>query len=126
MIENLFVKKKLPLILNECTLYIGINHYDINTTYIFKENTSVKVEQFGHEWIQNHLKMETFHIGYFSSPPYTDFLFNRIDESDDVAIIGYSKRTRYIVNGISISKDKSNFGEYYLAKFKFLECKLLL
>ncbi|WP_138417791.1 hypothetical protein [Aquibacillus sediminis] len=122
MIENLFIKKNNPLILQDCTLFIGLDYYDINTTYIFTKQNTNKVEQFRHEWVQNHLKKERVNKGYFSSPPYSDFIFpDKFIDRDDIAIIGYNNGVRYFVEEVQIEDTK--FGGYFAAKFSFSNYK---
>ncbi|MDR4927238.1 hypothetical protein [Peribacillus simplex] len=124
MIEKIFTKKSLkkPLILTKCTLFINLEHYDIGTTYIFSNQTTYKVEEFSSEWVQDNLKTEIFNKGYFSSPPYLDFIFGeKFNHPDEVAIIGYSKGIRYYVSGISVGDN--SMSDNFVAKFRFLDCK---
>lgn len=126
MIENLFLKKATPLILQDCTLFIRLDYYDIGTTYIFTNQITNKVEQFGDEWIKNHIRTENDNKGYFSSPPYLDFvLMNKFIGRNDIAIIGYYKKIRYIVDGVHIGDTRSEFEKYFAAKFRFSEIKQL-
>jgi hypothetical protein len=126
MIEEIFTKNsiKKPLILKNCTLFIDLEHYDIGTTYLFRNQANYKVEEFGNEWVINHIKGEFFNKGYFSSPLYSDFMFGqKFNNPDIVAIIGYSGRSRYYVSGISIGDNK--IGDGFVCKFRFLDLQRL-
>ena len=126
MIEKIFTKNsiKKPLILTNCTLFIDLEHYDIGTTYIFRNQTYYKVEEFGNEWVVNHLRGEIFNKGYFASLPYLDFMFGeKLFNSVIVAIIGYSGKSRFYVSGISIGNTK--MGEDFVCKFSFLDLQRL-
>lgn len=130
MISEIFLKNRAqkPLILDNCTLFIKLEHYDINTTYIYKKQGSYKVEECGQLWVQDYIRTEISYIGYFTCPPYSDFVFGDAFsgvDSEDVVIIGYSKGIRYYVDGISITKDKFGFGVGYATKFSCMDLKIL-
>ena len=126
MIEKIFTKNsiKKPLILTNCTLFIDLEHYDIGTTYIFRNQENYKVEEFGQEWVVDHIRGDIFNKGYFTSPPYLDFMFGeKLSNYEIVSIIGYSNNVRYYVSGISVGNSK--YGEEFVCKFSFLDFKLL-
>lgn len=126
MIEKVFTNSSIrkPLILTSCTLFIDLEHYDIETTYLFRNQTSYKVEEYSNEWIVDRIRGEIFNKGYFSSPPYLDFMFGeKLNNPEITSIIGYYGKTRYFVSGISISKNK--IGEDFVCKFSFLDLERL-
>ena len=127
MIENLFNKTNDPIILQDCTLFIGLDYYDIGTTYIFSKYNTKKVEQFGNLWIKKTIRTDEFNRGYFSSLPYVDFAFSNKLSQDGISIIGYYKNGRYIVEGIDIEDNRVGFGDdnYFVANFSFYNIKLL-
>ncbi|MGX9931507.1 hypothetical protein ACW0KB_09715 [Virgibacillus salarius] len=126
MIEKIFAKNsiKKPLILTNCTFFIDLEHYDIGNTYIFRNQTRYKVEEFGQLWVADYINGEIFTKGYFTSPPYSDIVLStKIFNSDSVAIIGYSGKSRYHVLGISVGDTKME-GDF-VGAFSFLDIKKL-
>lgn len=127
MIEEIFTSKTVsnPIILEDCTLYIRLDPYPIGTTFIFRQQTSHKVQKFGYLYNTNIIRSDISNMGYFSSINYLDFfpfhskLTNAAE--DEIAIFGYSNSFKYIIRGINITK--KNFGENYLARFSFSDYK---
>lgn len=123
MIESLFIKKNDPIVLINSVLFIGLDYYDLDKTYIFIKQNKEKIEQFGEEWIVDHIVTDNVYKGYFSSPPYADFLGEKIYNRDDISLIGYSEKFRYFLGGLSINGNNFSFGEFFAAKFRFTSFK---
>ncbi|WP_368901897.1 hypothetical protein [Oceanobacillus oncorhynchi] len=133
MIKEYFTQNSLgkPLVLTNCTLFLDLKHYNIDTTYLFQNQRRYKIEEFGSGIVDNKAG-EIFNKGYFSYTPSSfnsqsfEF-FNEIFSSNPntVSIIGYSNNLRYYVSGVSIGKNKNKFPEGdFKCEFRFLKYEL--
>lgn len=128
MIENIFTSKTVskPIILEDCSLYLRLDHYPIGTTFIFSQQVSHEVQGVGNLYNTNVIRSDLSNIGYFSSIKYFDFLPFKSKltdmQEDEIAIFGYSNNFRYIIRGISITKE--TFGKNFTAQFSFSDYRV--
>lgn len=132
MLEKIFQKSKFnskkPMIFTDCTLFFGLDHFDIDNTYIFQNQKEYEYSTVGEMWIDGRMRTEYSNIGYFSTNFYSikhfGLINHFIENENKASIIGYYKNERYIVSGISINKETSDLCELAV-KFDFLEMEKL-
>ncbi|WP_219834788.1 hypothetical protein [Paenibacillus sp. R14(2021)] len=130
MIEALFRKDKEvnPVILENSSLYVGVEHFSIERVYLFINQKRVGVSEFGDHWIQDHKTIDVSYKGYFCSVPYLLFLNPYAFEGrDDIAIVGYCKKQRHLLTFVSLADSKLQFGNpgFFASKFSALEHEII-
>ncbi|MCI3198082.1 hypothetical protein C6370_20430 [Bacillus atrophaeus] len=93
MINTLFENKyKSPITLRECTLFIGLAHFDINEAIFFKEEKTVRVNRIDSSWIGESIKLGSYYKGYITAEARMDLMFLFEESSDVLSLIGYTEK----------------------------------
>jgi len=124
-----FYKPLSPIILPECYLLLGSNPVPLIKTYLFINQTKIKVVKVGNNWIEDILKDKVYIKGYFYSK--VDLSLGLFDEEivdKDIKLIGKSGNRQFKLEGISIGKTKSYFGDsnFRISKFSALNYEIIV
>lgn len=119
MIKEIYISRSGidPLILENCTLFIRLKPYSIQTTFIFSTNNSHKAERLG-LFNKKSIHLDKTQTGYFSHSisPFLQFELAKAD-FEEVTIIGYNNDVKFIIRGVNYIKQNSSKG--FLVKFTF-------
>ncbi|MCY8174861.1 MULTISPECIES: hypothetical protein [Bacillus] len=109
MINTLFRNKyKSPITLRECTLFIGLAHYDINEAIFFKEKKTVRVNRTDSGWVGESIQLSSYYKGYFTGEAKMDLMFLTEENSEILSLIGYTEKgSRVMLTDLNVSSTLS-------------------
>src|SRR4051794_33869707 len=128
LLQNNFFKANNPIVLKNCTLFFRLKHFDIDDVFLFHRQDVYPFSTVGDLWLKGRIKTEYNSKGYFSTKFYTFEHFHISNyfekySAEEISIIGYYKKRKIQILGISSNKNNLDFNEGLAIKFRFIELR---
>lgn len=129
ILQNNLFSSNNPIVLENCTLFFRLKHFEIDDVFLFHRQDTYSFSIVGELWLKGKIQTEYNSKGYFSTKVYTREHFHMFDHfnnygAEEVSIIGYYKKNKILVSGISLIKGKGDYNEGLTCKFSFIEYKI--